>query len=424
MWGGEFIDLYLECCVPNQMAYGNLPALPPGSRYRIFTSAGDVAHLEAHPRLDAVRRLLPVDIVSVDFTDADRHARDGERWNTHKRMIACHRHAAADAGRDGRALLYMAPDFVLAEGTFAALVRRHAAGARAVMTMNLRLDREAAVRALAAAGNPAPPPRQLVALAMQHLHPWTQSLMADSTQTSDNPASVYWPVRTGDTLDGVLVRSLFLHPMLVDPVRRDHLPRGPIDSHYVRDACPDVTQCCVIDDSDELVVFELSPVGREIGRGIDRVGVSPLRLAGVSARCDAHQLSYWRRSIRLHAAPLDARWNALEHEAERFARAFARWRPFGPALRVMFEWRKWLTRQQDDVETVIRKGRRRWGQVVYRARRQSAAVVRETRKAVRPPVTAKQATRPLKVGVHALARTWKLSVKRMRRFYLSAPTSK
>jgi hypothetical protein len=212
--------------------------------------------------------------------------------------------------------------------------------------------------------------------------------------------------------------------MLVDPVHRDRLPGGPIDSHYVRHVCPDITQVHVVQDSDELILFELSPVGREIGRGIDRVGVSPLRLAAVAARCDEHQLAYVQRSIRLHTGPCDSRWDALEHEASRYARTFARWRPLGPALAVIFEWRKWLTRQQDDVETMARKGRRRYGQFVYRARQHSAAVARETRKAMRPPVTAKQATRPVKVWVHTIAKAWKLSVKRMRRLYLSAPTSK
>ena len=134
VWGAEFIELFLDVCIPNQLSPANLPALPPGSRYRVFTTSADVPRLEASPRLDALRRVLPVDVVDVDMTEADRSAKPRERWNTHKRMIACHRRAAADAAIEERALIFLAPDFVLAEGTIAGLVRLHSRGARAVLT--------------------------------------------------------------------------------------------------------------------------------------------------------------------------------------------------------------------------------------------------------------------------------------------------
>ena len=287
VWGAAFIDLFLDLCIPNQLSPANLPALPSGSRYRIFTPPEDAPGLAVDPRLDDLRRLLPVDVVEVDMTEADRQVKPGESWNVHKRMIACHRRAAADAAIEERALILLAPDIVLAEGAIAGLVRLHSGGARAVLTASLRLSREGVVAALAERrAKGALPPRQLVGLAMRHLHPWTRSLMGDGTSTSDNPTSVYWPVRSGSMVEGLLVRSLYLHPMLVDPVRRTLMPGGPIDSHYVRDCCPDLTECHVVDDSDDLVVFELSPAGRVIGKESVRRGVSPLRLAAVAANCD------------------------------------------------------------------------------------------------------------------------------------------
>ena len=421
VWGAEFIELFLDVCIPNQLSPANLPALPPGSRYRVFTTSADVPRLEASPRLDALRRVLPVDVVDVDMTEADRSAKPRERWNTHKRMIACHRRAAADAAIEERALIFLAPDFVLAEGTIAGLVRLHSRGARAVLTANLRLSREALLAELSArAGGAALAPRELVGLAMRHLHPWTRSLMADGTSTSDNPTAVHWPVWSGDTLQGVLVRSLYLHPMLVDPVRRTALPGGPIDSHYVRDCCPDLKQCHVVDDSDELIVFELSPVDRAIGRQIQRHGVSLLRLAAASASCDRHQLSNWQHTIRIHAGEGDERWTAVEAASSRFARGFERCRSWGPVLVVMFEWLKMLRRRQDAYETALRKAQRRYPRAARRARQQAEDSARILRKAMRPPVTAKQVGRPAKMLFHRAAKVWKLRVKRIHRFYFSA----
>jgi hypothetical protein len=415
VWGAEFIDLFLELCIPNQLSPANLPALPPGSRYRIFTTRADVPRLAADPRLDDVRRVLPVDVVEVDMTEADRQVTPGESWNVHKRMIACHRRAAADAAIGERALIFLAPDFVLAEGTIAALVRIHSGGARAVLTANLRLLREEFVAALSArGGNGTLEPRELVGLAMRHLHPWTRSLMADGTSTSDNPTSVYWPVRSGSAVEGLLVRSFYLHPMLVDPVLRTLMPGGPIDSHYVRDCCPDLTQCHVVDDSDDLVVFELSPAGRVISNERSRRGVSPLRLAAVAANCDRHQLSHWQRPIRLRAGNLDARWTAVEQASARLARQVERYRPYGPVLVKTYSLLKsWGQRRSAYGRTYRRV--RRYARDVRKALQRRVANAREVPKTLRPRVTSKQIARPAKVLWHQAAKTLKLRFKRIRR---------
>ena len=416
VWGSAFIDLFLDFSVPNQASPANLPTLPPGSRYRIFTAGEDAARLSAAPRLDTVRRIMPVDIVTVDLTEADRHAMPGQAWNTHKRMIACHRQAVAEAGPERRAMLFLTPDGVLAEGTIAGLLRMHRAGARAVMTTGIRLSREGFVAAMAKRGAvSALPPRELVGLAMQHLHSWTTWLMADGSGTSDNPTAVYWPVRSASGLDGILVRSFFLHPILVDPVYRTTLPGGPIDSHYVRDCCPDLTQVEVVDDSDDLAMFELSPDERLIGNRIRRRGVSVLRLATVAARCNRHHRSYWSRPIRLHAGEFDERWTEAERLSATLAASVERYRPLGPALLVMFQTLRMLRRRREAYATRLRKARRRTARFVYELREDSAASSRELRKALRPPVPAKQFARPAKLILHRAARAFSLGLKRIRR---------
>ena len=74
VWGSALIELLLDVCVPNQLSPGNLPALPPGSRYRIFTGPADYAALVSSPRLEAVRRIMPVDVVQVDLAELDPKA--------------------------------------------------------------------------------------------------------------------------------------------------------------------------------------------------------------------------------------------------------------------------------------------------------------------------------------------------------------
>jgi hypothetical protein len=249
----------------------------------------------------------------------------------------------------------------------AALVRIHTGGARVVLTSGLRLSRDTFGPAFKALEVAALPPRELVGLAMRHLHSWTSSLLADASGTSDNPTAMYWPVRSGDAIDGILMRSFILHPLLVDPVRRTVLPGGPIDSHYVRDCCPDRSQIHIVDDSDELAVFEMSPDGRIIGNQVQRRGVSILRLAAVAAKCNHYQRSYWQRPIRVHARELGDAWRAAEHASAAITRKIRRCRPIGPALVTMFEVLRDLRRRRDKYETGIRRMKRRYGRARHQA---------------------------------------------------------
>ena len=412
VWGDEFVTLFLDFCIPNQLSPGNLAALPPGSRYRIFTTASDARRLKSSSRLDEVRQLLPVDIVELDLAEADAYTKRPS--NTHKRMIACHRRAAADAAGEERALIYLAPDFVLGEGTIAGLVRIHSAGSRAVLTANLRLMRAEFVGAHTALGTRALAPRELVRLAMRHLHPWTRSLVADAASTSDNPTSVYWPVLSGEAIEGLLVRTFYLHPMLVDPVVRTAMPGGPIDSHYVRDCCPNVADCHVVDDSDELIVFELSPTARLISNERSGLGVSPLRLAGVAALCNGHQLSHWQSAIRLHSGDFDQRWTAAARDSSALARRVERYRPFGSLVVTAFSLLKWSRQRRAAYGRTYRQWRGR-AQDIRRELQRWTADVSDLRKVFRPPVTSKQISRPAKLFMHRAAKKSKTGLKQIRR---------
>lgn len=416
VWGAKFMELFLDVCVPNQLSQGNLPSLPPGSRYRIFTGSEDHAALAASPRLDDVRRVLPVDIIEVDLTELDPQANP----NTYKMMTACHRRAVADAAVVDAALIFLAPDFVLGEGTIAGLVRIHSGGARAVLTANLRLARESFLAAWAEYRDVrALAPRQFVRLAMRHLHPGSESLMIDASTTNDFPTLVCWPVRANENLDGVVVRAFHLHPMLVDPVHRTTFPTGTIDGHYVMECCSDPAECLVVNDSDELVGFELTPSSHTVGDHSRRRGVSLLRLMAVAAKSDPFQRSHWERSIRLHAGELDERWAAAEAQAAMFVRKFERYRPFGPLLARIYRTLKIWRRRRAGYARTVRYALRRKGRAMIRAIRRPLrrrdAYARTIRRALQPPRAAKRIARSAKLLYHRVAKAGRLRLKRLRR---------
>ena len=310
VWGAEHRQLFLDVCVPNQLTRSNLEALPPGSRYRVFTSPED-AHIFAGS--DVLRRVgahMTVDIVVMPELSVTGRSR-------FTRMTACHRRALTDAREAGSAVIFLCADHLLSRGTMAAVVRHHTAGIRAVMCTGVWVERAGFLSALAARGGIREvAPRDLVATAIDHLHPCSQFLMVDGKRTALRPQNVFWNVPG----EGLLARCFHLHPLMVDPLRRDVLPDETIDGHFVRHACPLRAEVHVVDDSDEFVMFEMSradDVKIETVRG----GVSLRTAASMVALSDSHQESYWAQPIRLHARGIGAAWAAAERRSKRFAGA-------------------------------------------------------------------------------------------------------
>jgi hypothetical protein len=307
VWGAAYRQLFLDVCVPNQLTAGNLGALPTGSRYRIFTTHADAAFIEAHESVRAVSQTLRVDIVVAPelATDEDQFVK----------LTACHARAVKDAREAGAAFIVLSPDIVISEGTLAAVVRQHRAGARAVVCTGLRIEKDGFLAALRARGSVRDlPARELVALALGYPHPYTEAHAIDHPQVATRPIGVCWNVPG----EGFVVRPFYLHPLMVDP-SRDYLPgETTIDHHYLVHALPERDRIHVVTDSDELQVFELSHVDAakiDLAEG----PMTPWRAAGVLCRCDAHQETYWRESVRIHAGEVGAAWRPIETAAARFA---------------------------------------------------------------------------------------------------------
>ena len=200
---------------------------------------------------------------------------------------------------------------------------------------------------------------------------------------------LYWPVRSSSGIDGLLVRSLHMHPLLLDPVRLE-APDGTIDGHYLRRCCPMPEQIHLVDDSDELAIFELTPDARKIGNRGRGHGISVLRLAAVAARCDSYQLSHWRRPVRLHAEDVDGRWAAAEAASARFVEELERYGVYGPMLHRWYRSaRVWRQRRERYLRTVRRTWRRR--------------------------VTLKQIGRPARLAIHRALKAYQRRIKRAER---------
>ena len=185
------------------------------------------------------------------------------------------------------------------------------------------------------------PPRELVRMALPHLHADTRSMFVDAHEFNANPNALYWRVGA----HGLLARCFQFHPIMVDPLCGEYMPTETLDAGYVAQACPDMTRVHVVTDSDEFVVFELTEATRGFQslRGAD---VARQQAISVAACCDDFEIEYWRRyPVRIHSNELDDEWMPVTAAAEAFVRATARRaRPFG--MQSSF-WYRCLRRTQN-----------------------------------------------------------------------------
>lgn len=246
VWGRSYVELFLDVAVPNQMTPGNLGALPAGSRYRVFTSPEDFETLAASSILARVNDMMPVDVIAMpELAESAVNPLD--------RLITAHRLALQDARPSRAVLVFLNADHFMSEGALAAVVRRHAAGSRAVGSTGVRLDKDTFIAALQTRGGVRSlASRDLVALALDHLHPFTLAHMIGGTRSACWPISVYWNVPG----EGILARAFYLHSLMVDSACLDVLPN--IDAKYLGQACPVPDEVHLVCDSDELCLFELS----------------------------------------------------------------------------------------------------------------------------------------------------------------------
>lgn len=378
-WSRADLDVLFDVCLPAQLAPGNMTALPGGSRYRILTQSLHQEEIDAHPHVRALRDLLPVDIVAIEGSHK-RFAAPG----SYELMHACQRRALQDAFDASAAVLFLPAHFVFSEGTIGAVVRRHGEGHRAVMTTALRVNREPMLERLSdlRARPQAMSPRDLVAMALPHLHDDTRTMFADARPFSAFPLSVYW--RVGD--EGLVARTLDLHPLMVDPVH-PLLPGGVVDGRYLRDTVRVHSLVHVVTDSDELQVFELIEADRKASSARGS-GASVWRSAVVARECSDLQRAFWRsHPVTLHAVETTGpQWQAARSESEAYVARVTRVSRHPKTIAAISKWPKmyWLfCKRRDQYITQARRMVRQVARPVERSRKEMARAARILQKRMR-----------------------------------------
>jgi hypothetical protein len=316
VWGRSYVQLYLDTVIPAQLAAGNLPAFAddPATRYIIFTTITDAERIRAAPSFRALSNTVATVIELIDDNlDVP-----------HDAMSNCYRRGIACADLAGAAIVFLTPDIVFADHSFAALKRLSQQGYEAVFIPAIRALKSSVVPALQekyrSDGVIQIRSADLMRMAFENPHPIALSSYWEEGEGDLIAPILYW--RVAD--EGIVARCFHLHPLLVYPQRKNAPFLGTIDDDFVSAACPDDSRDYVVVDSDEIAAVELSGLERVLRTGIPKQSVDGVaEWAELSA--NARHRKLFQRTIRMHARVSDqAAWAEAEARAARAAAAIER----------------------------------------------------------------------------------------------------
>lgn len=319
VWGATYVDLMLSVTVPMLLAPGNIPALPnrEASEVLICTTPEDEAAIRASTLFAQLAAMI-----TVTF----HHLPDG---GAHKydRMTQGH-HIAMQRAAGRGVCIFLGPDAAFSDGMLLRLYNLWKSGKRIVAGYGPRLAADTFVPALKqrveyTSGMPlAMPPRQLVALAMQHLHFDVRAHWVDSPHYPRRPYMCVW---SGPDGDGMLIRPFNLHPYLFDcRALSGKMMAMVIDWNFIPNWLENFNELWVETDSDGFNIWGLSPTHvREMDEQPNSFSHRKVALWLVANNHHIINRVLSTYALRYHACALTPAWDALIAKSRGIAWYFA-----------------------------------------------------------------------------------------------------
>ncbi|MAF47754.1 MAG: hypothetical protein QGH73_10750 [Rhodospirillales bacterium] len=262
VWGEPFARAHLDMALPFLMMPGNLPSLAADAEVdvHIYTDRETKPLLEEGTKgLGAVcrRNIHVLEDIHVRGASPLDYAR-GIDFPEYKYAVQreCVRHLH-DSVKDqaGASIIFLDSNFLLSDGTLAALDERRRQGFEAAAVNVLRLSEGGAgpllTRALAA--DTPVGARELVAIGLKAPHHFTEAFYVDAGSFTPYPSQLIW--RLGD--DGMLSRAFLPHPLMAPVGPAMAHSQSTMDYDMALRSAPD-DKIYVAADSDEMLICKIS----------------------------------------------------------------------------------------------------------------------------------------------------------------------
>jgi hypothetical protein len=303
VWGSKYIERMASACLPALLAPGNLPHLAEhfDCELVVVTQSALFDAVRALPAVRRAQRWCGLRLVSMD--DVLPHPSYYGLTITHSLY-----RGFTDLGEAAKDVwcLFLNADFILADGSYRALVARIQSGARCILSPSYCTVEENVWPLLnervAASGVLAMPPREMAGLILDNRHFTIRAKTINWQMYRIEHVDQFYYVHDRDTLLGRQI------PIAVVAFRPERVPLEPVafwDYGVLSEICPSA-DLCVLGDSDDFLMMELRTQG----------GMADwLKLGWLDPEEIASQLSQWsthdqRRcgayNLVLHRADLPA----------------------------------------------------------------------------------------------------------------------
>jgi hypothetical protein len=259
-WGEVHRRYFLDLLLASLLSPNNIPVLNPArkSKFLIVTTKSDWDALQSEPLFRQMTRYLEPVWLEMPFPKPD----DPKMLV----MSKGHKQVTVRAFADRAYGIFVTPDLVLSDGSVAAMQRLAEAGRKVVLSVAIRFAQETLLEEMEQggylkSGQPLVlPARDLMRIALQHLHTETLRYEFDAPYFADVPISVYWWVPEGH---GMIIYSFSWAPLLVDyAALRDHdastFDEWTMDGDYIHRNFPEPDDVYVSRDSDDLVLVSFT----------------------------------------------------------------------------------------------------------------------------------------------------------------------
>ncbi len=324
VWGESFVRKFLDFALPSQMAPGNIPGLSQEADiiYRIYTDRESEPHF--YPNLDNITKYCDVEFIFYEDigyksgTLADAIEQSGPKTVKHnvQRLTSQH-HMAIGAEVPETAIMLMDSDFIFSDGSFLHIHEQRLAGKKAYAGMFLRLQEEEAGPKLRARLPEPLSGRDLVTLAMEHMHPRLASMFFDADRPSSYPTQINWSVGTM----GFVTHCYFPHPLMFEVTPETLRYFSTMDYEVLLRAAPNDEDLYFCQNSDDMLVCKMSPE-----RYLSDMEAGPppsldiMALFTISNTNLRHSL-FMQNPVRYVAELDEAAFDAMEQETQAYADA-------------------------------------------------------------------------------------------------------
>ncbi|CCE08485.1 exported hypothetical protein [Bradyrhizobium sp. STM 3843] len=318
VWGDRYVREFSQIALPALLASGNLPVLAQETDLEvlIMTQRGSVPFFDREPAYGALCALCPVRFIFIDDLIPG--------GNFGITLTLAYARGIRDSGEDQTStyFIFMNADFVVANGSLRTLYKKIQDGAAVVFAPSLRVCSEPTVSVLLDAVSSATNrlemgPREMVRLALNHLHPTviaktiTQSLIRCNEYNH-----LYWQVDRST----LLARNYLIFVPMIKPER----PMPPVNSYSDYGFVPELVpsgRMTVLEDSDDFFMLELQRTAQESQR---------LRCGRPSQAKIAAELSRWttrehrfvaERDFVFHSGELPANLPEVRAQAVAYMKA-------------------------------------------------------------------------------------------------------